>query len=303
MPSDVIVPLDVPGESRHKYLENYLLITHGSGRLMLFAGDQKVEHLNDDFFGPGINEQDGDPEHMFQIAAQAHIGVFASQPGLIARYGVDYPDVPYLVKMNSKTGLIKTAQAEPSSRQWLELEQLVEFWQSSGLNIVGVGYTVYLGSEYEADMLREAAQLVFRAHRHGLVSVLWMYPRGKAILDEKDPHLIAGAAGVAAALGSDFAKVNYPQKTGHNSAEIFKEAVSAAGRTKVVCAGGESTDARLFLERLHDQIHISKASGNATGRNIHQRPLAEAVRLCNAIYAITVENANVEAALKIYQGD
>jgi fructose-bisphosphate aldolase/6-deoxy-5-ketofructose 1-phosphate synthase len=133
--------------------------------------------------------------------------------------------------------------------------------------------------------------------------VLWMYPRGKAILDEKDPHLIAGAAGVAAALGSDFAKVNYPQKTGHNSAEIFKEAVSAAGRTKVVCAGGESTDARLFLERLHDQIHISGASGNATGRNIHQRPLAEAVRLCNAIYAITVENANVEAALKIYQGD
>jgi len=240
---------------------------------------------------------------MFQIASQAHIGVFASQPGLIARYGADYPDVPYLIKLNSKTGLIKTAQAEPNSRQWLELEQAVEFRKSSGLNIVGVGYTVYLGSEYEADMLREAAQLVFQAHRHGLVSVLWMYPRGKAILDEKDPHLIAGAAGVAAALGSDFAKVNYPQKTGHNSAEIFKEAVSAAGRTKVVCAGGESTDARLFLERLHDQIHISGASGNATGRNIHQRPLAEAVRLCNAIYAITVENANVDAALKIYQGD
>lgn len=303
MPPDIIVPLDVPGESRRKYLENYQLMTHDSGRLMLFAGDQKVEHLNDDFFGPGIDEQDGDPEHMFQIASQAHIGVFASQPGLIAMYGADYPDVPYLIKLNSKTGLIKTAQAEPNSRQWLELEQAVEFRKSSGLNIVGVGYTVYLGSEYEADMLREAAQLVFQAHRHGLVSVLWMYPRGKAILDEKDPHLIAGAAGVAAALGSDFAKVNYPQKTGHNSAEIFKEAVSAAGRTKVVCAGGESTDARLFLERLHDQIHISGASGNATGRNIHQRPLAEAVRLCNAIYAITVENANVEAALKIYQGD
>jgi fructose-bisphosphate aldolase/6-deoxy-5-ketofructose 1-phosphate synthase len=303
MPSDVIVPLDVPSESRQMYRENYLLITHDSGRLMLFAGDQKVEHLNDDFFGPGIDKQDSEPEHMFQIASQAHIGAFASQPGLIARYGADYPDVPYLIKLNSKTGLIKTAQAEPNSRQWLELEQAVEFRKSSGLNIVGVGYTVYLGSEYEADMLREAAQLVFQAHRHGLVSVLWMYPRGKAILDEKDPHLIAGAAGVAAALGSDFAKVNYPQKTGHNSAEIFKEAVSAAGRTKVVCAGGESTDARLFLERLHDQIHISGASGNATGRNIHQRPLAEAVRLCNAIYAITVENANVEAALKIYQGD
>jgi len=59
MPPDIIVPLDVPGESRRKYLENYQLMTHDSGRLMLFAGDQKVEHLNDDFFGPGIDEQDG----------------------------------------------------------------------------------------------------------------------------------------------------------------------------------------------------------------------------------------------------
>jgi len=126
---------------------------------------------------------------------------------------------------------------------------------------------------------------------------------GLAVKDEKDPHLIAGAAGVAASLGSDFVKVNYPQKAGCDSAEIFKEAVWAAGRTKVVCAGGKSTDARSFLKRLHNQIHISGAAGNATGRNIHQRPLQEAVRLCNAIYAITVENADLDAAWKIYQGD
>ncbi|HUI40325.1 MAG TPA: aldolase, partial [Methanothrix sp.] len=132
--------------------------------------------------------------------------------------------------------------------------------------------------------------------------VLWMYPRGKAVEDEKEPHLIAGAAGVAAALGSDFAKVTYPEKPGCNSAEVFRETIRAAGRTKVVCAGGKSTDARDFLQRLHDQIHISGAAGNATGRNIHQRSLAEAVRLCNAIYAVTIEDAEVEDALKIYAG-
>ena len=148
----------------------------------------------------------------------------------------------------------------------------------------------------KAEMLREAAQLVFQAHQAGLVTVLWIYPRGKAVKDEKDPHLIAGAAGVAAALGSDFVKVNYPEKAGAGFVPSFREAVQAAGRTKVVCAGGESTDARSFLQRLHDQIHISGAAGNATGRNIHQRPLAEAVRLCNAIYAITVENASVDEA-------
>lgn len=303
MPIDVSVPLDVPGHARHKYIENYLKITKGTGRLMLFAGDQKVEHLNDDFFGAGIDPQDGDPEHLFQIASKANIGVFATQLGLIARYGMDYPDIPYLVKLNSKTDLAKTSQAEPLSRQWLDLEQVVEFKDYSGLNILGVGYTVYLGSEFEGLMLREAARLVFQAHRHGLITVLWMYPRGRAVKEEKDPHLIAGAAGVAAALGSDFAKVSYPQKTGQSSAEIFKEAIKAAGRTKVVCAGGGSTDAISFLKVLHDQIHISGAAGNATGRNIHQRSLAEAVRFCNAIYAITIENASAEEAWKIYSAD
>ena len=43
--------------------------------------------------------------------------------------------------------------------------------------------------------------------------VLWIYPRGKAVPDEKDPDLIAGAAGVALCLGADFVKVNPPKAT------------------------------------------------------------------------------------------
>jgi fructose-bisphosphate aldolase / 6-deoxy-5-ketofructose 1-phosphate synthase len=235
MAENIIVPLDVPQECRSKYKDNYLKITKGSGRLMLFAGDQKAEHLNDDFFGPGIDPQDNDPEHLFRIAAKANVGVFAAQLGLIARYGMDYSNVPYLVKLNSKTNLVKTAQADPCSLQWIDVRQVVDFKESSGLEILGVGYTIYLGSEHEGAMLREAAQLVFQAHQAGLVTVLWIYPRGKAVKDEKDPHLIAGAAGVAATLGSDFVKVNYPQKTGQDSALIFLESVLAAGRTRVVC--------------------------------------------------------------------
>ena len=299
----VKIPLDVPAKSRNKYLNNYMQITKGRGRLMLFAGDQKIEHLNDDFSGEGIALEDNNPEHLFQIASNSNIGVFAAQMGLIARYGMDYPEVPYLLKLNSKTNLIKTKQADPRSLQLINMSEVVEFIESSKLNILGVGYTLYLGSEHEGEMLTQAAQLVFQAHQAGLVTVLWIYPRGRAVADEKDPHLIAGAAGVGAALGSDFAKVNYPAKAGHNSAEIFKEAVLAAGCTKVVCAGGKSTEARLFLQRLHDQIHISGAAGNATGRNIHQRPLDEAVRLCNAIYAITVDNASVDWAYRLYKGE
>jgi DhnA family fructose-bisphosphate aldolase class Ia len=297
---DIIVPLDVPQAMREPYITNYASITRNSGRLMLFAGDQKVEHLNKDFYGEGIHPDDGDPEHLFRIASRANIGVFATQIGLIARYGMDYPDIPYLVKLNSKTNLMKTSLADPFSQQWLDVQQVVDFRNNSGLHIRAVGYTIYLGSEYEAEMLRQAAQIVFQAHGHGFVVVLWMYPRGKAVKEEKDPHLIAGATGVAACLGSDFAKVNYPEQEGAESREIFKEAVRAAGRTKVVCAGGSSDDVEAFLKRLHDQIHVSGAAGNATGRNIHQKSSEEAIRMCNAIYAITVEGDSVQEALKIY---
>ncbi len=149
-------------------------------------------------------------------------------------------------------------------------------------------------------MLTEAARLVFAAHQLGLVTILWTYPRGKAVKNELDPHLIAGVTGLASSLGTDFVKVNYPHGEGGRSAERFKEAVISAGRTKVICAGGKGTRAETFLAQLHDQIHVSGAAGNATGRNIHQLPLEEAVRFCNAIYAVSVENRSVDEALAAY---
>jgi len=295
------IPLDVPETAHDEYRKNFHSITHGTGRLMLFAGDQKVEHLNDDFYGPGIHSDDGDPEHLFRIASRAKIGVFAAQMGLIARYGKDYKTVPYLVKLNSKTHLVKTEQRDPRSSAWYTIPQVVKFKKQTGLSIIGIGYTIYLGSEYEDEMLREAAQLIHHAHEYGFVTVLWIYPRGKGVKDEKDPHLIAGACGVAACLGSDFVKVNAPKRKGESSAQLLQEGVRAAGRTRVVCAGGSSVDPEAFLHELYEQIHIGGAAGNATGRNIHQRSLPEAIRMCNAIYAVTIENADVATAMKLYQ--
>jgi len=296
------IPADVPSGSVNEYLSNYDEMTLGSGRLMLFAGDQKIEHLNDDFYGEGIAADDHDPEHLFRIADKAEIGVFATQLGLISLYAQDYPDIPYLVKLNSKTHLIKTAQRDPRSTQMIDIPQIVEFKKNSGLNILAVGYTIYLGSEYEHEMIREAAQAIYLAHQAGLITVLWIYPRGKAVKDEKDPDLIAGATGVAACLGTDFVKVNYPKKEGEKSAEIFKRAIKAAGRTKVICAGGSSMEPKAFLQQLHEQIFISGASGNATGRNIHQKPLEEAVRFADAVTAITAYGKSAEEAFKIYSG-
>ncbi|MFH1408452.1 MAG: aldolase [Nanoarchaeota archaeon] len=296
---DVKIPAGVPHDKHKTYVENFLEMTNHSGRLNLFAGDQKIEHLNDDFFGEGISEEDADPEHLFRIAAEAKIGVFAAQLGLISLYGRDYPQVDYLVKLNSKSHLVMTKQKDPISKALLTVQQVVDFAKDSKLKIRAVGYTIYTGSEFESEMFTEASQIIHEAHKHGLCTVIWSYPRGQAVLDEKDPHIIAGAAGVTAVLGADFAKVNYPKADGKESAEIFKEAINAAGRTRIITSGGGSIDPEKFLKRLHDQIHISGAFGAATGRNIHQKSHAEAVRLANACHAIIVEDASVEDAVKI----
>lgn len=303
MKPETYLPADVPFDKEEVFLKNFEKATGGSTRLMLFAGDQKVEHLNNDFYGEGIPPEDNDPEHLFKIASQAKIGVFATQFGLITRYARDYKNIPYLVKLNAKTNLIPYTAKDPYSQQWLEVEEVVEFKKSSGLEILGVGYTVYLGSEYEHAMLREAANIIHQAHLNGMIAVLWIYPKGKFVPDEHDAHLIAGAAGVGAALGADFAKLKVPYRDGKFVPELLKEATQAAGTTGVLCEGGSKIDEAAFLKELYEQIHIGGSRGNGTGRNIHQRPLDEAIRMANAIYAITVEDASVEEALKIAKGE
>lgn len=302
----VRVPADVLKDNRETYIDNYLAATRNTGRLMLFACDQKVEHLNGDFYGEGISPDDADPEHLFQIASQGVIGVMAAQKGLVARYGADYPDINYLVKMNSKSNLVKTAQDDPFSGQLYDLGGVLDL-RENGINVVGVGYTIYLGSDYEAAMLTEAGELIAEAHANGLIVVLWIYPRGKAVGEhEKDVETIAGAAGVALCLGADFVKVNPPKpREGQTqtSAELLHVASVAAGRTGLVCAGGSTVEADQFLSQLYDQIHVGGASGNATGRNIHQRSLGEAVRLTKAISAITLADAEVADAVAIFNGE
>jgi class I fructose-bisphosphate aldolase len=299
----VRVPADVPVAVRDTYVDNYLKATRGTGRLMLFACDQKIEHLNDDFFGEGIAPDDAEPEHLFRIGSQGVCGVLAGQRGLIAHYAADYPDINYLVKMNSKTHLVKTSQEDPYSPQLYDLQTVLDL-RDDGVNVVAVGYTIYLGSEYEAQMMTEAAQLIADAHSVGLLVVLWIYPRGKTVADEKDAHLIAGAAGAACCIGADFVKVNPPKKSdAASSAERLTEATRAAGRTGLVCAGGSTVDAETFLSQLWEQIHVGGATGNATGRNIHQRPLDEAVRLTKAISAITLADYSVADALAVFAGE
>ena len=292
---DILVPAHCGNEEA--YIDNYLRATKNTGNLMLFAGDQKIEHLNEDFRGKGIADDDAEPEHLFRVAQEADVGVFAAQHGLISRYANKYPDIRYVVKVNSKTNLVSKNQRDPVSTSLVDFAGVLAL-KESGVDVVGVGYTVYLGSTYESQMLAEAGRLISQAHKHGLLAIIWMYPRGEAVSNETSPDIIAGAAGVACSLGADFVKVSPPRTTEKGMlAEYLVDAVKAAGATGVITSGGSSTDAEAFLKRTHEQIHLAGARGSATGRNVHQKPHKQAVAMCKAIQEIVLEgDAYVQAA-------
>ena len=46
---NIPIPGDVPNNMLQIFQDNYSAITRDTGRLMLFAGDQKIEHMNTDF--------------------------------------------------------------------------------------------------------------------------------------------------------------------------------------------------------------------------------------------------------------
>jgi fructose-bisphosphate aldolase/6-deoxy-5-ketofructose 1-phosphate synthase len=276
----MVIPLSVPASQEKRYQQNMDLITKKSIKrsLFLFAADQKIEHLHTDFFGQKITPEAENPEHLFKIASQASIGAFTTHFGLIARYGRGYPDIPYIVKLNGKSNLIPLEQQDPRSKTLQSVEDLQVL--TDRVNVVGVGYTIYLGSEYEAKMLHEAAQMIVHAHAQGLITVLWIYPRGKALEGKNDPLLAAGATGLGLSLGADFVKIAAPKELSD-----LEHAVHAAGNTGVICSGGTQQEKTGFTQAISAQL-AAGARGCAVGRNIFQRPESEAIDLCNTISAL-----------------
>lgn len=285
--SDIIIPADVPPSMHATFIDNYLTLSKNTGKFFIFACDQKIEHLNADFYGTNIHPDANHPEHLFKIAHAGYVGALATQPGLIARYAKPYNNINYIAKLNSKTSLIPTEQKDPLSRQLWNVENIVRLAKQSSLPIGGVGYTIYLGSEYESIMIHEAAQVVFEAHQHGLITMLWIYLRGKAIEDDQDGMLTTGACGLATALGADIVKIKPPKADDQKTSEDWlKIAALAAGNTKVVCAGGSVMNIKTFLERLQNQLEKGNTSGCATGRNIFQRSYTDAVAVTKSIAEI-----------------
>ena len=279
------IPADVPKSMQKKYIENYEAITRGTGKVLLLAGDQKFEHMNPI-----------PPRDLFEIASSKHIGVFATQLGLIAGHGNEFKNINYIAKLNSKSNLISSKNDSTISRQLWSVKNVLDLEKNSGLKLRGVGYSIYSGSLHETIMFQEAAKIIYQAHQNGLLAIIWSYlrlpPEESKMRSLRD--LSAGACAIADCLGADFVKIKPPKNN-----DDLQFAVKSAGNRKVICSGGEQIEPKQFLEKLYFQLKDGNCAGGAVGRNIYGHKIEFAKKMAAATSELIYQNCSLEKALKI----
>ncbi len=242
-------------------------ITRNQQALFL-AYDQGFEHGPTDF-----NDENVDPEKVLEIADSGFFTGVVLQKGIAEKYYWKQGyKVPLIVKLNGKTNLAK--DQDPYSPQVCSVKEALSYGAKA------VGYTIYVGSEYEPIMTQEFGIIEQQAEEAGIPVIAWMYPRGRSVPDESDPKIIAYAARVGLELGADVVKIRY---TGDMTS--FKWVVAAAGKTKVVVMGGSKMAEKNFLKMVQDCLEAG-AIGLAVGRNVWQaeEPLEIAGKIAKIIW-------------------
>jgi len=240
-----------------------------NGRGMLLAYDHGFEHGPTDF-----NEQSADPAWIMQIADSGYFTGVVCQKGIAAKYyNPKVNKVPLIVKLNGKTAFHKGE--EPVSLQNCSVDEAIE------LGAKAVGYTIYVGSEEEQEMIREFSIIEKEAHQKGVPLIGWMYPRGSHIKSDTDKDTLAYAARLGLELNADAIKIKY---TGDS--QSYKWVVKNAGRVKVFVVGGPKAEKIEDLLSSTKDILSAGAVGWAIGRNIWQseNPLEVAKRIAEILY-------------------
>ncbi len=259
------------------------------GKALFLAYDQGMEHGPTDF-----NDENVDPKKVLEIADSGFFTGVVLQKGIAEKYynASASPSatssgpsgsarrwrVPLIVKLNGRTNLVK--DKDPYSPQVCSIQEALSYGAKA------VGYTIYVGSEFEPKMTKEFGRIEQEAEEAELPVIAWMYPRGKNVSDENDPKIIAYAARVGLELGADIVKVRY---TG--DPESFKWVIKSAGETKVVVMGGSKEDEQNFLAKTKI-VMDQGAIGLAVGRNVWQneKPLEMAKKIADVIWGETIFN-------------
>jgi class I fructose-bisphosphate aldolase len=192
--------------------------------------------------------------------------------------------------------------------------------QAFDMGAMGVGATIYFGSEESKRQIREVTEMFQRAHELGMFTVLWCYTRNAAFkTKDVDYHLAADLTGQANHLGvtiqADIIKQKLPETNGGYTALNFgkthKKVYSALssdhpidmtryqvancymGRAGLINSGGASAGESDLKEAVKTSVINKRAGGMGliSGRKAFQRPMAEGVALLHAIQDVYLDTS------------
>ena len=278
-----------------------LVLNHGhlkgTGKLVILPVDQGFEHGPTRSFA--VNPKSYDPHEHFRIAIKGGVNAYAAPLGFLEAGAREFAgEVPLILKLNSSDGLFSPLQ-DPISAVTSSVDDAIR------LGCVGVGFTIYPGSEKRKAMYEEVSRMAKEARRAGLLVVLWSYPRGGSlsVKGQTAVDVVSYAAHIAAQLGAHIIKVKPPSShiEQESSKKIFQQqnisikllsdrvrhVVNSCfnGRRIVIFSGGASREKKEVLEEVR-QLAQGGSFGSIMGRNVFQRPEKEAVLLLKEVMNI-----------------
>ena len=173
------------------------------------------------------------------------------------------------------------------------------------LGCVGIGFTIYPGSQHRLEVYQQIRAYAEEAKRVGLVVVVWSYPRGSGLSKEGETAIdVCGyAAHIAAQLGAHIIKVKLPSAHIEQEAarkvyaqeripietlaDCVRHVVQCAfnGRRIVIFSGGPAEADEMVLNEIR-AIRDGGGFGSIIGRNSFQRKQSDALWLLDAIMKI-----------------
>ena len=276
------------------------LLTHGAlagtGRLVILPVDQGFEH------GPGrsfaMNAPAYDPRYHFALAIESGCNAYAAPLGFLEAGARDFAgQVPLILKLSSHDVLLE--EKDPAQAITGSVQDAVR------LGCVGVGFTIYPGSEHRLAMYGQLRALAEEAKQRGLAVVVWSYPRGSGLSKEGETAIdvTAYAAHIAAQLGAHVIKVKLPSAHIEQAAakkvyetegvpigtpaERVRHVVQStfAGRRVVIFSGGAADADEAVFEQVR-AIRDGGGFGSIIGRNSFQRKKPDALRFLKTVMDI-----------------
>ncbi len=264
-----------------------------NGTLMVLPYDQGLEHGPRDFFP---YPPSGDPDYICQLAIEGGFNAVAFQYGIAEKYIAKYAGkIPLILKLNGKTEIPSDAQALSPLNSRVE--------DAVRLGADAVGYTLYVGSPRQDEDFRQFMEVREAAEKYGMPLIVWSYPRGEAVEAKGGRDSLWAvdyAARVAAELGADIVKINFPKlappekralhpkpynELEESDEERIRRVIGSAVNTFVLLSGGEKGNDADVLQKVRLSMEAG-AVGMIFGRNVWQRPYEEALRLVEQIREI-----------------